>query len=139
MLHVWLIDHPNGPFEELPPPSMVTVATPWDNTGGSLAVIASMIDWEAMFAAIGDVLLLNPGDVAQRMEDGESWADMAATQNVPRGDLEQVVLGRLTSDLDRAVRDGDLMSEQRDLLVQVLPLVIGRIVELHQGEAWIAE
>jgi hypothetical protein len=138
MLHVWLIDHPDGAFAELPPPEIVTVATPWDNTGGSLAVIASLIDFDAMYIAIGDVLHLDPADVARRVENGESWAEMAVAEGVPRDDLEQVVLDRLTSDLDRAVTDGDLLSEQRDLLVQVMPLVIGRIVDLHLGDPWIA-
>jgi hypothetical protein len=131
--------HPNGPFEELPPPGIVTVATPWDNTGGSLAVIASLIDFDAMYVAIGDVLQLDASDVAQRMESGQSWSEMATMQGVPRGELEQVVLGRLTSDLDREVADGDLMPEQRDLLVSVLPSVIGRFVDLHEGEPWIPQ
>jgi hypothetical protein len=138
MLHVWLIDHPDGAFAELPPPEIVAVTTPWDNTGGSLAVIASLIDFDAMYVAIGDVLHLDPADVAQRVENGESWAEMASTTGVPRDDLEQRVLDRLTIDLDRAVTDGNLLPEQHDLLVQVMPLVVGRIVDLHLGDPWIA-
>jgi hypothetical protein len=133
MLHIWLIDHPDGPFAEEPPASIITVTTPWDETGGSLAVVSSLIDWDAMLSAIGDLLGLDPDEI---MERGVSWAELAADQGVPRADLEDIVSQRLAIDYDQAVENGDMLPAQRDLLVDVLPSVIGRLVELHKGEPW---
>jgi hypothetical protein len=137
MLHIWLVDHPEDPFAEAPPPSVVTVTTPWDDTGGSLGAAAMLLDWPALLGEIGDLLALSPNEVALRMEAGKSWAEMAVAQGVSRADLEQAVAEQFTRDYDRAVANGDMTSAQRDLLVRVLPEIIGRIVELHRGEPWI--
>jgi hypothetical protein len=139
MLHVWLVDHPEGPFAEAPPPSAVTVTTPWDDTGGSLAAVASLLDWRELLGGIGDLLALSPDEVARRMGAGESWAEMAVERGVARSALEEVVAGQLTRDYDRAVANGDMTPAQRDLLVRVLPGIIGRIVELHRGEPWLVD
>jgi hypothetical protein len=136
MLHVWLVDHPEGPFAEAPPPSTVTVTTPWDDTGGSLAAAASLLDWRVLLEKIGALLFLSPSEVADRMETGESWAEMAVEQGVPRSDLEEVVSAQFALDYERAVANGDMTPAQRDLLVRVLPGIIGRIVALHRGEPW---
>jgi hypothetical protein len=137
MLHIWLVDHPEGPFAEAPPPSAVTVTTPWDGTAGSLGAAASLLDWSALLGTIGDLLGLRPDEVARRMAAGESWAEMAAAQGVPRADLETAVAEQFTRDYDRAVATGDMTPAQRDLLVRALPEIIGRIVELHRGEPWL--
>jgi hypothetical protein len=139
MLHIWLVDHPNGPIAEAPPPSTVTVTTPWDGTGGSFGAVASLLDWTALLGKIGDVLGLSPDAVADRMEAGESWAEMAAAQGVSRADLEAVVSAQFRRDYDRVVATGDMTPAQRDLLAQVLPEIIGRIVALHHGEPWLVD
>ena len=137
MLHIWLDAHPEGPFAEAPPPSAVTVTTPWDGTGGSLGAAASLLDWGALLGAIGDLLALSPDEVARRMEAGESWAEMATAQGVPRVAIEAAVAEQFARAYDRAVATGDMTPAQRDLLVRVLPEIVGRIVELHRGEPWL--
>jgi hypothetical protein len=137
MLHIWLIDHPDGPFAEKPPVSIVSVTTPWDDTGGSLAAAASLLDWPALLEALGAVLGLSPEEVAERMDGGESLVEMAEGQGVPRADLEQVVLDQFARAYDRAVANGDMTPDQRALLERALPEVIHRAVELHRGDPWI--
>jgi hypothetical protein len=139
MLHIWLVDHPDGPFAEEPPPSAVTMTTPWDGTGGSLGAAASLLDWSALLGEIGDLLALTPDAVARRMAAGESWAEMAAAQGVARAELEAVVAAQFARAYDRAVDNGDMTLAQRDLLLRVVPEITGRIVELHRGEPWLVD
>ncbi len=106
-------------------------------TGGSLAAGASLVDTEALSAAVGEVLGLPPAEVGLRLAAGESLAEMASAQGVPREDLTRVISDRLHADYDRAVVVGDMTPGQRDLLVRTLPMTVDRLVDLHAGESWI--
>ncbi len=137
MLHVWLVDHPEGPFADAPPPSAVTVPLgPW-HTGGSLAAGAALVDTDALAAAVGEVLGLQPLEVGSRLAAGESLAEIAAAQGVPRENLTRVFSDRLRADYDRAVVVGDMTPGQRDLLVRTLPMTVDRVIDLHAGESWV--
>jgi hypothetical protein len=137
MLHVWLIDHPDGPFADGPPPSIVTVPLGATASGGSLAAGTSLIDGPAMAKAIAGVLGLNPLAVGQRLQAGESLTELAADQNVSRQALADAVQQRIEDDWDRAVAAEDMTAAQRDLLVSMLPMMVDRMLDLHPGEPWI--
>jgi hypothetical protein len=137
MLHVWLVDHPEGPFADAPPPSAVTVPAGPLAVGGSLVAGASLVDSAALTEAVATVLGLPPIEVGRRFVDGESLAEMATGQHVPRQALEQVIIDRLSADYDRAVAAGDMTPAQRDLLRQTLPTMFDRMVEIHAGEPWL--
>jgi hypothetical protein len=137
MLHVWLIDHPDGPFADVPPPSTVTVPLgPWV-AGGSLTAGASLVDADAMSEAIATALGLHPLDVGKRMLDGESLAEIAADQDVPRDAVARAIQQRLALDYDRAVAAGDMTPDQRDLLLRTMPAMVERMIDIHAGEPWI--
>jgi hypothetical protein len=137
MLHVWLVDHPEGPFADIPPPSVVTVPAGPLAGGGSLAAGASLVDSVALAEAVASMLDLQPMDVGRRFAAGESLAEMAAEQNVSRQDLVRVITDRLSEDYDRAVAAGDMTPEQRELLQRTLPMMVERLIELHAGEPWL--
>ena len=137
MLHVWLIDHPDGPFADGPPPSIVTSPVSTMAGGGSLAAGSSLIDAPAMAKAIAGVLGLSPLAVGQRLQAGESLAELAAAQDVPREALGEAIQQRLKADWDRAVAEEDMTAPQRDLLVSILPMMVDRMLDLHPGEPWI--
>ena len=137
MLHVWVVDHPDGPFAERPPPATVTVPVGPLVAGGSMAVGASLIDSAALTEAIAQALGLSSAEIGWRFAAGESLAEMAADQGVPREVLVRVIEDRFRLDFERAVAVGDMTPSQRDQLVRSLPMMVERMVELHAGEAWL--
>lgn len=139
MLHVWLVENPDGPFADRLPADSGTTLMDADATGNSAAAGTSLFDWTGMVAAIGDVLDLNPLALRQRFEAGESLAEMATAQGIERRVLESTIARRFVADYDRAVAAGDMTPGQRDLFVRAMPAQVRRFVEIHRGESWLID
>ena len=139
MLHVWLIDVPGGPFADNPLGEIDGPLVGAGDEHNSLVAGVSLIDGEAMLRAIGELLRLTPEEIGRRYEAGESLAEMAAAQGVPREELIQLMMDWLIAGFDAAVARGDMSPAQRDLTVRHLRVHVERMVEIHAGEPWLEE
>lgn len=138
MLHVWLVDNPDGPFAEtLAAKGAAALMGNSAATGASAAAGASLINWVGLVGAVAETLQLQPVQIQQRFDAGQSLSEIATAQHVDPALLDQTITRRLTADLDRAVTDGDITPGQRDLLVRTMPSQVARMMTIHQGEPWL--
>lgn len=137
MLHVWTAEHPDGPFSHLPPGGISGGPLTSEETGGSLAAGNSLVDWPALIGAVGQTLNLNPIEIGQRFNAGESLAEMADAQGIERAALIQVVQRRMVADMNRALTVGDMTAGQHELILRGMTVQVERMVRIHRGEPWI--
>ena len=137
MLHVWTVEHPDGPFSHLPPGGSAAGPFTSAETGGSLAAGNSLVDWPALIGALSETLGLNPIEIGQRFEAGESLAEMAEAEGVDRAVLEQVVQRRMVVDMRRAVSEGDMTAGQFEVTMRSMATQVERMVTIHRGEPWV--
>ena len=144
MLHVWRVDDPAVAFVEapavadLPEVTAVPGSALFAGTGGTIsATAASLINWEQVTVDLGDLLDLTPKVIQDRFIAGESFAEIGASQGVPRDDIEGIIARRLAADSREAVDLGDMTTGQRDLMLVHLADQIDRLLDIHHGEPWL--
>ncbi len=137
MLHVWTVEHPDGPFSHLPPGGSAVGPLTSEETGGSLAAANSLVDWPALIGELGRTLDLNSIEIGRRFEAGESLAEMADAQRIERDALVQVVQRRLVADMNRAFTAGDMTAGQHEIILRGMPTQAERMVTIHRGEPWV--
>ena len=138
MLHLWVVDHPDGPFSHLPPGGSAGGPLTSEETGGSLAAANALVDWPALIGEVGRTLRLNPMEIAQRFSAGESLAEMADAQGIDRAVLTRAVQGRMVADMNRALAAGDMTAGQHALIMRSMSANVERMVSIHRGEPWVA-
>ena len=137
MLHVWLTDVPGGPFADNPLGEIDGPLVGAGDPHNSIVAGAGLIDAAAMQGEIGELLRLEPEEIARRYDAGENLAEMAAAQGVERAAVVDL-LSRLTiAGLDEGMERGDVLAPQRDLILRHLPSQIERMVEIRAGEPWV--
>ncbi len=137
MLHLWTVEHPDGPFAHLPPGGSAAGPLTSEETGGSLAGANSLVDWPALIGAIGQTLELSPIEIGRRFEAGESLAEMADAQGIERAALIQAVQRRMVADMNRALVAGDMTPGQHEVILRGMATQAERIVTIHRGEPWV--
>ncbi len=139
MLHLWTVEHPEGPFSHLPPGGSAAGPLTSEETGGSLAAANSLIDWSALIGAVGRTLELSPIEIGRRFEAGESLAEMADAQGIDRTNLIQVVQRRMVADMNRALAAGNMTRGQHEVILRGIATQVERMVTIHRGEPWVVE
>ncbi len=139
MLHLWTVEHPDGPFSHLPPGGSAIGPLTSEETGGSLAAANSLVDWPALLGSVGQMLELSPIEIGLRFEAGESLAEMADAQGVERAALIQVVERRMVGDMNRALAAWDMTPGQHEVILRGLATQVERMVTIHRGEPWVVE
>ena len=108
-----------------------------EETGGSLAAANALVDWPALIGEVGRTLRLNPLEIAQRFNAGESLAEMADAQGIDRAVLIQAVQRRMVADMNRALAAGDMTAGQHALILRSMAANVERMVTIHRGEPWV--
>jgi polyhydroxyalkanoate synthesis regulator phasin len=84
--------------------------------------------------ASAEILGLSEDDVAERVRDGESLAEIAESQGMSVDDFKAQLLEAAKADLDEKVADGDMTQDEADEKFERLSEEIDRIVNASPPE-----
>lgn len=137
MLHVWLIDNPDGPYADGTGADMAEAMIGVGDEHNSLVAGASLIDSAGIARALGDFFGLSPVEIGSRYQAGESLGEIAATTGVERGAVVDLLSEWIAASYARAVAADDMSTAHRTLLLRQLPAQVERMVEIRTGEPWV--
>ena len=137
MLHVWMIDNPDGPYADSTGADRAEAMIGVGDEHNSLVAGAALIDSSAIARALGELFDLDPKDVGDRYQAGESLAEIAVTTGVERAAVVALLTERIAASYEQAVAADDMSAAQRALLMRQLPEQVERMVEIEAGEPWV--
>lgn len=131
MTHVWTVPNRLGPFAHVLPAADTAAAT-----GQSVDQVRHqpLVDDAELQAVVARVLRLDPDEIARRFEGGESLAEMAAAQQIPRRRIVGAIDRAAAASLAEAVAAGDLPPEGRRMIERFISAQIAALLDLHASD-----
>jgi uncharacterized protein YidB (DUF937 family) len=86
--------------------------------------------------AVSDTLDMTPREILGELRDGQSLAELAEAQGVPREELKAVITTEVQGTLDQAVAEGRLTQERADEIMARLNENIDKVLDWERGEGF---
>lgn len=132
MVHVWMVSNRLGPFAHVLPPEDAAAAS--GQTADQTRPVP-VVDEASLQAAVARVLRLDPSEISRRFDGGETIADIAASQQVPRRRLVGAIDRAVAAELSGAVTAGDLPPQGRRMIERFIAAQVATFLDLRQSEA----